>query len=298
MTQQITFDQWVDGFLLAKRSQQRSGATLHIYKKCLAQLSSFLAQYGVATVEAIEPNHLRSYLVHLDQIHYAPTWILAQYKSLKAFLNWYAKEAEPQEWTNPIRKVSAPKVPEKILDPANLDDVRKIIEACGHTKNDIRDKAIILTLLDTGARAGELAGFDLADLNIVTGALIIRRGKGGTTRSVFVGHKTRKALRAYLKVRGEEPGPLFQVYGRRVCYHTLHSIVRRKSIEAGVKPPALHSFRRAFALNCLRAGMDLLSLQRLLGHSNLTMLKKYVKQNDSDLQTAFAAVSPVDRSIY
>ena len=64
----------------------------------------------------------------------------------------------------------------------------------------------------------------------------------------------------------------------------------------GVRPPPLHAFRRAFALNCLRAGLDLLTLQRLLGYSDLSVLRRYVKQTTGDLQAVHAAASPVDRA--
>ncbi|HQN44833.1 MAG TPA: site-specific integrase, partial [Anaerolineaceae bacterium] len=63
---------------------------------------------------------------------------------------------------------------------------------------------------------------------------------------------------------------------------------------AGVEPPSPHDFRRAFALAMLRAGVDVLSLQKLMGHSSLQVLQRYVKQTDLDAQRAHEKGSPVE----
>ncbi|NLF02023.1 MAG: site-specific integrase, partial [Anaerolineales bacterium] len=59
--------------------------------------------------------------------------------------------------------------------------------------------------------------------------------------------------------------------------------------------PTLHSFRRAFALACLRNGIDVYSLQRLMGHADLSVLRRYLAQTEADLQQAHAQGGPVDR---
>ncbi len=74
----------------------------------------------------------------------------------------------------------------------------------------------------------------------------------------------------------------------------LRSILRRRADYAGVEAPSPHDFRRAFALAMLRAGVDVLSLQRLMGHSSLAVLQRYVKQTDLDGQRAHAKGSPVE----
>lgn len=156
------------------------------------------------------------------------------------------------------------------------------------------------TLLDTGARASELLAFDLSDLDRFTGELVIRRGKGGKGRVVFAEEKTRKALRAYLKpnVRGDAPGALFLSTrgGGRMHYDGLRTMLRRRGEQAGLDVSSLHAFRRTFAIDSLRAGVDLISLQRLLGHSDLSVIKRYLKQNTDDLRAVHAKTSPVDRS--
>ena len=84
------------------------------------------------------------------------------------------------------------------------------------------------------------------------------------------------------------------VRGTRLTYSGLRQIVRRRATKAGVPVPSLHSFRRAFALYALRNGADIYSLQRLMGHSDLTVLRRYLKQTEADLQEAHRKAGPVD----
>ena len=156
-----------------------------------------------------------------------------------------------------------------------------------------------MTLLDTGLRATELTGLDLADFDFTTGALNVRKGKGGKSRVVFLGQKSRKVVRAYLRLRGRQPGPLFlNRSGDRLDYLGLRSVAVRRALQAGVPKPSLHSFRRAFALAMLRNGSDLLTLQRLMGHADLSLLQRYAKQTTDDLRSVHAHSSPVDRGKY
>lgn len=72
-------------------------------------------------------------------------------------------------------------------------------------------------------------------------------------------------------------------------------ILRRRAEHRGLPAPGLHSLRRAFALTCLRNGVDLISLQRLLSHPDLSVLRRYLAQTEADLQEAHRQGGPVDR---
>jgi integrase/recombinase XerD len=84
------------------------------------------------------------------------------------------------------------------------------------------------------------------------------------------------------------------VKGTRLTYWGLRQIVRRRAEKAGVRLPSLHSFRRAFALYTLGNGADIYSLQTLMGHSDLTVLRRYLKQTEADLREGHRRARPVD----
>jgi integrase/recombinase XerD len=139
---------------------------------------------------------------------------------------------------------------------------------------------------------------DIGDLDTSSGALIVRQGKGGKKRVTALGAKTRREVLRYLRLRGEtrEGDPLWVTdEGTRLTYAGLRQIVRRRACKAGVLEPSLHDFRRAFCLACLRGGVDLVSLQRLMGHADLSLISRYAQQVEDDLIQAHRKGGPVDR---
>ena len=82
--------------------------------------------------------------------------------------------------------------------------------------------------------------------------------------------------------------------GERITYWGVKDIMRRRANQAEVKTPELHAFRRWFALACLRAGMDVYSLQELMGHADLQVLRRYLKQTNQDIRESHHRANPVD----
>jgi integrase/recombinase XerD len=177
-----------------------------------------------------------------------------------------------------------------------LETVRALLETCKRGKfTDERDRAILLFLLDTGVRAGELLALDKQDTDILTGDVLIRKSKSRKPRTVFIGRQARRALRSYLKLRDDMARAVFVTdEGERLRMAGLRQVMVRRSKRAGVPVPSLHSFRRAFALAMYRAGVDLLTIARLLGHSDLSILERYIKQTSEDLRGSHERGSPVD----
>jgi integrase/recombinase XerD len=206
----------------------------------------------------------------------------------------------PPEWKNPMLKVKPPKVVIEPLEPISIENVKALISSLPRGKfTGNRDHAIFLFLLDTGARAQELCNTNIEDIDLNTGAVMIRYGKGGKTRMVFLGRKTRRALRSYLRFRQDQSPALFvSTNGDRLTYNGLRLLLERRAKVAKLdNKPTLHDFRRAFALNMLRNGVDIFALQRLMGHSDLQVMRRHLAQNDQDNQLAHMQGSPVDKNL-
>jgi len=196
-------------------------------------------------------------------------------------------------------KVKAPKVVLDPLEPISIQDVRALSNTC--QRGDLigeRDRALFLFLLDTGARAREACNMNIKDVDLNTGAVMIRYGKGGKSRMVFIGRTTRRAMRGYLRQRHDSSPALFVSKDEeRLTYDGLRQLLERRAKRAKLSnKPKLHGFRRAFALNMLRSGVDIFVLQRLMGHSDLQVLRRYLAQNDEDNQLAHMRGSPVDNN--
>ena len=161
-----------------------------------------------------------------------------------------------------------------------------------------RDKALFLFLADSGLRASELCSLNMADIHLLTGAVNVEHGKGNKRRVTYIGQRAKQELRRYLKTKQalkQEP-PLFATdESGRFSYNGLRSLLFRRGANAGVKV-SLHDFRRFFAITMLRNGTDVITPSRLMGHSGLEVLKRYLNQMPDDLGLAHKKASPVDNS--
>jgi site-specific recombinase XerD len=187
-----------------------------------------------------------------------------------------------------------PKLPQTILPAFSEADIRALLAAC----DTDRDRAVVLALLDTGARLSEFIGLRVGDAETTNGIVVIRQGKGGKDRAAFLGTQARKALRRYLSARAElranDPLWMTERGDTGLTTHGLQRLFQRLRERTGIEHCHAHTFRRTFAITCLRNGCDLVTLQRLMGHSDIKVLARYLAQDSEDLQKAHRAYGPVD----
>ncbi len=256
-------------FLLSRQAQLCSENTINWYER---MISPFTAKYQFTSKD------IRFFLASVAQRNVSSSTVHAHARALRAFMNFCYEE----EYINKPIKVPMPKVHRKRMEVLSPIELKQILKICS-----VRDKALIMLLMDSGIRRGEALALDWDDINFMSGQIIIERGKGNQARVAFIGARARRAL---LKWQSQYPeNPVFPLTERGAS-----SIMDRLSKKAGVKI-TFHMCRRSFATWALRNGMDLFSLQNLLGHSTLDMTRLYAQQVDSDLQIAHKRNSPVDR---
>ena len=288
----------MEGFILDCQSKNLSSGTIKFYRNKLKNFLEFCDLRFISSIQEITPHFLREYILWLESNGHNPGGCHAFYRTIKAFLKWYECETDVDSWKNPINKVKGPKVKIEPLEPVKIETIKSMLDVCGNDFYGLRDKAIILMLMDTGLRASELIDLNIEDVNPVTGVVVIRKGKGGKFRIAYLGKKSRQTLRKYLKVRVDNTDPLFiNRYGERLAYDGLRGIMSRLSSRTGVDKQSIHSFRRYFALEMLRNGVDIFSLQLLMGHSDIQILRRYLKQTNQDAYKAHIKGSPVDKTL-
>jgi len=162
----------------------------------------------------------------------------------------------------------------------------------------VRDRAIVLLLLDTGLRVSEAAGIRLGDLRPDSSVKVM--GKGAKERIVPIGSTARGAIVRYLGQRGPGPieAPLF--LGRRgaLDWRGMQQVLKRLKARAGITGRlSPHSLRHTFARSYLVNGGDVFSLQQILGHTTLDMVKRYVSLADADVAAKHRTASPADRLV-
>jgi integrase/recombinase XerC len=285
----------IDSFIRDRKASNLSPLTLKSYKSKLHLFTNYCEQQEIKYVTQITADTIRSYMLYMVEVrHNSKGNIFDYYRCIRCFLYWYEREFEPENWKNPIRKITAPRQSQIIIEPISFEDISALLETCDDSFLGCRDKAIILSLLDTGARAQEFLNINLKNIDEL-GGITIEHGKGDKSRKCYIGRTTKRVVRKYLRMRNDRnPALWISNNGDRLTYDGLRALFTRRSKVAKIPTPTIHGFRRAFALSMLRSNIDIFSLQKLLGHSSMIILRTYLAQNDDDTKQAHIIGSPVD----
>ena len=232
---------WMERFLRVCRSRNLAKGALDFYSKKLSGFIRLCASLSIEDLQQVTPDTIRDFLLSLAEKGHKPAGVHCYYRAIRTFLRWYEFEVEPDGWKNPIRKVKAPIVPLEPLDPVSIETVKALTDTCKiENLTSSRDHSILLFLLDTGVRMAELLALNKEDVDIYTGVVVIRSGKGRKPRNVYLGDTSRHVLRRYLKKRKDfNPALWITRSGTRLKQSGLQMMLRRRSLLIG---PNLHWF--------------------------------------------------------
>jgi integrase/recombinase XerD len=295
---ELAFDDARQVFYLYCRSKGLAERTLQTYFSSIDELRAFLAKSD--SVPRLPGAHtLRGFVAHLLDQKLARTTISIRMRAIRSFCNFLAREGIVP--SSPMAGVAVPKVPSRYPEVLTGAEAKQLV--CAATANSwggTRNRAMVLTLLDTGVRLGELIRLDLVDLQLRELTIRVRSGKGDKERHVFMGRSLSRALRTWIEARGafSQDGPLFMTrWGERLDGRNVQRILSRLAVKAGLEGAKVspHRLRHTFATHYIMNGGDPFSLQRILGHSDITTTMIYVNIAGGGLREAHAKASPVDR---
>ena len=288
----------VTSFLQRCQARNLSPHTLRFYRTRLDAFTAYLQGKGAVTDPAdVTPATVREFLAS-EQERISAMTSAHSFITLRAFFRFLAREEVLSE--NPMEKVEKVRVPRKVVETFTPAHIEAMLAACnGRSFNGARLLAVILTLLDCGLRVSELCGLTLDDVSWDEGTLRVM-GKGSKERVVPFGEATRQALMAYVSKRENVPGKaalFLTCYGAAMSRHEAHRLLSECGKRAGVSGLRCspHTFRHTFAVMYLRNGGDAFTLQKLLGHSDLSMTRRYCELSQADAIAKHRAASPGDR---
>jgi len=198
----------------------------------------------------------------------------------------------PELFIRPLR-IKLPEALPKALDPADTRQLLQVIQA-------VRDRALVLLLLRTGMRVGELLATKPVDVQLQEQKILIYQApKNSTGRVVYFSEDARGALEQWLAQRDASMEFLF--YGRgntRLSYTGARMLFIKYLCSAGLahKGYTIHCLRHTFASELLNAGMRLECLQKLLGHTSIEITRRYARLTDKTrADEYFAAMQRIER---
>jgi len=305
----LTLSQTNQGYFINVHARQFSPHTIKDYKNVLEHLQKFLkADFPMSEIST---RHLEMFLA--AQTHLKKKTALNYHTALSALWAWSAGEQLVQE--NIVRRIKPPKpeitlvipytVDEMKLMLANLDRV-KLYTRPGQTWQDRktmepeRARAIILLLCDTGLRAEELCSIKIGHVDKRLMRIKVF-GKGAKERYVNFSTRTAQALWRYLATKQDHQKDSDYLFTVRQLHGGSGKLNRDRLLKmlitignrAGVKEVNVHRFRHFFAIQYLRNRGDVYTLQRLLGHSTLDMVKRCLAVVQTDVDSAYTLASPV-----
>ena len=318
----MLLSQAIEGFQISRLADGYSPNTIDVYTWGLDRLTDHLQDPELQDITRTDLRLFMGWLrndyqpnrMNGDQSPLAGSSVENAWKAIRSFYNWAVIELKIER---PDTDLPRPEYAKPEIQPFTEEELTALLKACDLTRSAItdrrkcfqmkrptakRDRAIVLLLLDTGVRVSECARLRIKDIDLKSGEIYITpfgSGRKSKSRHVYLGRKSRAALWQYLTARDDQDefSPLFITdrRGQQMDRSSIRHLVRGLADRAGVKSAYPHKFRHTFAIQYLRNGGDVFTLQRLLGHSTLDMVRRYLAIADADTASAHRRASPVDR---
>jgi integrase/recombinase XerD len=274
----------VEKYIRYKWRMNHKPSTLKSSLHVASSFLSFYASRGRDNLQEIVSDDVEAFIEHEQDRGLKVTTARTRLNSLWAFLR-YLIEQDVIDERILKRKISL-RVPEFLPRAIAPGDVRGLLGAI----KDPRDRALILVLLRTGMRIGEVLRLRVRDLDIRERKVHIYEGeKNCLGRVVYLSDDALMALKLWLKKRDTTRDYLFYGFRGQLCYTAARNIFVKYLGEAGLlnKGYMIHSLRHTFASELLNAGMRLECLQLLLGHREIEMTRRYARLTDKSREEEY-----------
>lgn len=288
----MTLSQAFQAFLIEQQIRGNSSKTLDYYSNCITPFISFVS--GQKNISSLSLEDLRSYFLSLQKRNITSNSVKTYIKGIKVFISWlYSEKYIP---VNLSESFHLPKAQRKIIDVLTDNEISALFSYFDiKSFLGLRDYCICALMLDSGLRKNEVIALSVPDVHISEGYLLVN-GKGNKQRIVPLGFRTQKYLLRYSVVR---PAVKYSALFLTKNYTPITPAVLDrlfKKLKSDLLTPRIraHLLRHTFATNYLQNGGNIYSLQLILGHTTLEMVKKYVHLTQGKTLVNFTNYSPLD----
>ncbi len=291
----------VDGFLDYIQSTKKvSQNTVSAYKQDIIAFDKFLKANHIERFQDATNTHVVSYLMELKQTGKSKATVNRKLASIRAFYRYLMNQGEIKD--NPTEGIKSPKISRKEISYLTVEEVEKLLEAPDDSVKGKRDKAMLEVLYATGIRVSEIIELTMADVNLAMG-FIKCNGNHGRARIVPMGAPARNALKVYLEEsrpallkdqEDDQDSPLFlnymgEVFTRQGFWKILKQYGRESDLEGRLTPQTL---RNSFAMHMVQNGIDMKSLQELMGHEDILATQVYFEHMRNRIKDVYDKTHP------
>jgi integrase/recombinase XerD len=279
------------------RSMYRRNFRPRTYASALTAICDFLngvRDAGKSRLEEITKSDIETFIEHEQDRGMMLSTVRTKLHCVNAFLGYAIDEGVVSADVLARRiRLKKPEALPRAMDP---DDVKQLLSVI----DNVKDRAMIMVLLRTGMRIGELLNAKMKDLHLKDRRIdIYESEKNRIGRVVYLSDDAMAALKAWVKMRDVHNCFLFYAQGRKnMSYSTAHLIFEKYLIKASLthKGYSLHALRHTFASELLNAGMRIECLQPLLGHTSLDVTRRYARLTDKTREEEyFRAMTIIER---
>jgi integrase/recombinase XerC len=258
--------------------------TIDAYRRDLRDLIEFL---GDRDVDKVGMGDLRAFLKNLHQMGHCASTIGRKLATLRSFFVFAMREGMVEE--NYARALRAPKREQRLPHLVDTDGIERLLDAPGHDRLGLRDRALLEVMYSAGLRVSELVGLNVADVDLEAGTVKVN-GKGDRERLAPIGTQALEALKTSLGGRTE--GAVFMNYrGGRLSTRGVQKMLDKYTAQVGLEATP-HSLRHSFATHMLDNGADIRSVQEMLGHQSIASTQIYTHVSTVRQQTIFRQCHP------
>jgi len=303
----------IEYYEVCNRAEGKSLKTISWYSANLKSFRNYVkSRHLPDSLDTIDTKLLREYVLYLmKRTRYnghpytpAKTELLSSatihghVRTLRAFFNWLVVEGLAQN--NPAKDLKPPKVSRKVVSTLSDEEIGAILNTFSISPSDARNQTLFMLLIDTGLRISELVNLKMDDVHMDEGYLKVM-GKGKKERIVPIGNNAQRALQRYLfRFRPKPNNPVtnnvfLSTSSQPLTENSMKLMFTRLAKRSGVCRLHAHLCRHTFATRFLINGGDVFSLQQILGHSTLEMVRHYVNLASSHIAIQHQKFSPLDR---
>lgn len=296
VTESFTMTEMFERFMWFKNSEGLAPRTVEEYHQHFQWLCDYFGQ-DLSREEMTTEVFLGwvDFMVHEKQLK--PNTVNIRVRTMRAFLRYCFMENLIDE---PIHERFKPvKVAEEVIEALSVAEIKSLLNSFDEsTYAGYRDKVMVMVLLDTMVRISELLAMKRSNVDFKSGTIKLdaMNTKTRKAREVPLSTKTMKLLKEYMN-ESEDFGEdfLFLTYdGREMISNTwrtrLHEVAELSGVKKAVRP---HILRHTGALLYIQNGGDPFSLQKILGHSDMSMTRKYVNMTNLDVKRQHNSFSPL-----